>query len=78
MGEGWEMQWRGLHWFKHNACTGIISGQKSHWTINRHLNNKEQGLKTGHEVGMGYTNKKGRIKEGSKEGEYVPSISEWI
>jgi hypothetical protein len=43
-----EVQGGGLHWLKHNACTGIITRQKSHWTMNRHLNNKGQEWKTGH------------------------------
>jgi hypothetical protein len=41
----------GLHWLKHNACTGLIPMQKSQWTMNRHLNNKEQEWKTGHAKG---------------------------
>jgi hypothetical protein len=36
----------GLHCFKHNVCTGIISRQKFHWTMNKNLNNEGQEWKT--------------------------------
>jgi hypothetical protein len=58
-----------LHWLKHNACTGVIPRQKSHRKMNRHLNSEGQELKTGH-TKLESTNRKGRVKEGIKEGEY--------
>jgi hypothetical protein len=58
------MQWRGLDGLKHNACTGIIPRQKSHWPMNRHLNSKGQEWKPG------YTKKREKVKAESKEGEY--------
>jgi hypothetical protein len=27
-----------IEWLKHNAFTGKIPRQKSHWTMNKHLN----------------------------------------
>jgi hypothetical protein len=47
-GKGEEVQWRELDWLKHNACTGEIPRQKSHWTMNTHLNNGGQECKIDH------------------------------
>jgi hypothetical protein len=35
---GKEVQYRGLDWLKYNTFTGKIPRQKSHWTMNWHLN----------------------------------------
>jgi hypothetical protein len=50
-------KWHGgeLHWLKHNACTGIIPTQKSHWPMNEHLNNEGQEWKAGHSKGRALT-----------------------
>jgi hypothetical protein len=42
--KGEEVQWRGLDWLKHNTFTDQIPRQKSHWMMNRHLNNEGQEL----------------------------------
>jgi hypothetical protein len=46
---------RELDWLKQSACTNIILRQKSHWTMNRLLNNEGQELKTGHAKGRALT-----------------------
>jgi hypothetical protein len=42
------VQWRRLGWLKYNADTDIKQTQKSHRTMNRHLNHERQQWKTGH------------------------------
>jgi hypothetical protein len=50
----------GLHWLKHNAS------QKSHWTMNRHLNNEGQEWETGHTKRRVLMRKGGSKKEVKK------------
>jgi hypothetical protein len=62
------VQWTGLYWLKQDSCTDIIASKKSHWTRNRHLNNKGQEWKMTHakeRVLMGEG-----VEEGRKEGKY--------
>jgi hypothetical protein len=52
---------RGLQELNHHVCTGITPRHKSHW----HPNDERQEWKTGEG-----TNRRERVEEGSKEGEY--------
>jgi hypothetical protein len=63
-GKGWgSAVEEGLRWLKHNACAGIIPRQKSHWTLNRHLNNEGQVWQTNHDKERVLTGEGGEKKE---------------
>jgi hypothetical protein len=55
-----------ITWLKHKACVGLIPKWQSHWTMNTHL----KWVKDKNEKQVMLRGRKGRVKEGSKEGEY--------